>query len=721
MAAPPHRRALLVGINDYSASRLPRVGGAPVVHRGLFNLAGAVNDVATMRDLLVQSYGFSAADVVVLSDQQAMHDAILQKIESHLLQPAVPGDIEFFYFSGHGSQVPNPWSDEDDHLDETIVPADARTGASDIHDKVLRRLFNRILDRGVRLTIMLDSCHSGSSVREGLDAGLRSRGVKSDPRTVVARPPYGPRPENRGAFVITASQDNDRAYELLDEHHRPRGAFSWTWTTAMADALPGEPASQTFLRAQARLRNEMPGQKPMMAGVPAMRQAPFLSAKIVHYGKGAIVGIQRVNGDGTVTLRGGWANGLAVGSQLQLVSKQGQDIRLEVTAVEGLGKCQARILHGGGSPELKSGALAKVVSWPAPQGRPLHVWLPSSPASGAQIAESVRAMAAAASQRNVRWIADPTEFTPARVVRWRNGWERLDGAGAIVRFTNPADAVAANPSSIFVQVPAPAALVRGIDIGRGTNASGIEPVDRSEIADYILVGHLANRGIEYAWVRPGISKQKRAGVPLPVRTNWMRGDAESLTKAVLSLRRVHAWQCLESPPEARAPYRLGFRRAGDGRLVTAGPLQANEHYNLIMRVAPPLPEDIPPRFFYVFSIDSYGKGVLLFPLSGSVENHFPLNRVMPPAEIDLDAPFHTQPPFGTDTYFLLSSDEPLPDPYILEWDGVKTRAFSDSPLERLLAMTISPTRTPVPLHISQNWSIERVVLDTASAMGRSAP
>jgi hypothetical protein len=722
MAAPPHRRALLVGINDYSASHLPHGRTPPVADRGLVNLAGAVNDITTMRDMLVQSYGFTPADVIVLPDQAATRAAILQKIESHLLQPAAPGDIIFFYYSGHGSQVRNRFSNETDHLDESIVPADSRLGAPDIRDKELRRLFNRILDRGAHLTVVLDSCHSGSGVRDGLDAGLRARGVKPDLRDVGDGAPFGPRPENHGALVIAASQDFDRAYELIDEHRMPRGAFSWTWTTAMADALPGEPASQTFLRAQARLRNEMPAQKPVMAGTATMRQASFLGATVNRYGMGTVVGIERLNGDGTLTLRGGWANGLAVGSQLQLVSAHGADIRFEVIEVEGLVKCKARILNAPvrASPELKSGALAKIVSWAAPQGRPLRVWLPSSPASAAEIAESARAMAAAAARRNVRWIGDPTESMPTRVVRWRNGWERVDADGTIARFAAIPDALAGTPSSIFVQMPAPMALVRGIKVGNGTNASGIEPVDRPEMADYILVGRLANRGVEYAWVRPGVGNHKQRGMPLPVRTNWMRGDAKSLTEAVLALRRLHAWQHLESPPETRSRYRLGIRRASDGQLVTASPLQPNAHYKLVLRATPPLPADIPPRFFYVFSIDSSGKGVLLFPLSGSVENRFPLTRGMPPAEIDLDAPFHTLPPFGADTYLLLSSDEPLPDPYILEWDGVKTRAFSDSPLERLLAMTISSSRAAAPLHISQIWSIERIVLETLSPTGGSS-
>src|SRR5947209_15042139 len=84
--AAPHRRALLVGINDYTASTLiahPR--GAPAPGRDWPNLGGAVNDVNTMRDMLVALYGFDRNDIVALTDQAATRDTILGTIEQRLV------------------------------------------------------------------------------------------------------------------------------------------------------------------------------------------------------------------------------------------------------------------------------------------------------------------------------------------------------------------------------------------------------------------------------------------------------------------------------------------------------------------------------------------------------------------------------------------------------------------------------------------------------------
>ena len=57
IAAPaPRRRALLIGINDYTASRLGRPTTAP--QRDWPNLAGAVNDVGALEEMLGLIYGF---------------------------------------------------------------------------------------------------------------------------------------------------------------------------------------------------------------------------------------------------------------------------------------------------------------------------------------------------------------------------------------------------------------------------------------------------------------------------------------------------------------------------------------------------------------------------------------------------------------------------------------------------------------------------------------
>ncbi len=185
--AAERRRALLIGINDYTASHLGKHPIAPPAPgRDWPNLTGAVNDVRILKEMLPLLYGFAPGDIVTIIDQAATRVTILDAIKRQLVEPASKGDVLLFYYAGHGSQVRNSLSDEPDKLDESLVPADSRLGAADIRDKELRALFNQILDRGARLTVMLDNCHSGSGAR-GLPTGARPRGVKPDLRDVGRR------------------------------------------------------------------------------------------------------------------------------------------------------------------------------------------------------------------------------------------------------------------------------------------------------------------------------------------------------------------------------------------------------------------------------------------------------------------------------------------------------------------------------------------------------
>ncbi len=305
--------------------------------------------------MLIEQHGFERRDVVTLVDQAATRTAILDAIDRHLLKPAAEGDVLFFYYAGHGSQVRNTRSEEPDRLDESLVPADSRLGARDIRDKELRRLFNRILDRGARLTVILDACHSGSGVRGRSRSRIRSRGVRPDERDVADSTDAGPRPEDRSALVLAAAQDYDRAWERRDEDGNMHGAFSWAWIRAMRDAHEGEPAEDTFLRAQARLRAETPFQEPVLAGNADARRNPFLGVHADRRNARAVVAVERVRSDGTVVLDGGWANGLSVGSELR-----SNDARLQVTAITGPARSEACILQG----TVRSGALADMIRGP---------------------------------------------------------------------------------------------------------------------------------------------------------------------------------------------------------------------------------------------------------------------------------------------------------------------------------------------------------------------
>jgi hypothetical protein len=75
-------------------------------------------------------------------------------------------DLLLLTYSGHGGQIPDEASDEDDRYDETWCLYDRQ-----LIDGELHRLFNRFR-KGVRIVVLADSCHSGTVVKLRRDAGL---------------------------------------------------------------------------------------------------------------------------------------------------------------------------------------------------------------------------------------------------------------------------------------------------------------------------------------------------------------------------------------------------------------------------------------------------------------------------------------------------------------------------------------------------------------------
>ena len=148
------RKAFLVGINDYA----PVGAGGP-------DLNGCVNDVrdmaSTLRDLGIVPAVPTSMHIV--TDGRATRAAILNEL-GWLVGGAKRGDILVFYYSGHGSQMPDMTGEETDKRDETICPHDFATSGM-IRDDDLRAVFSRIA-AGVNLEVILDSCHSGTGTRE---------------------------------------------------------------------------------------------------------------------------------------------------------------------------------------------------------------------------------------------------------------------------------------------------------------------------------------------------------------------------------------------------------------------------------------------------------------------------------------------------------------------------------------------------------------------------
>lgn len=728
--ARPRARALLIGINDYSASRLPRravEGGPPP--RDWPNLTGTLNDVAAMREVLIGLHGFEARDVVTLTDQRATREAILAALDAEA-RKAGKGDLVVFYYSGHGSRVLNSRSEESDRLDESLVPADSRLGVRDIRDKELRAMFNRILDKGAQLRIILDTCFSGSTFR-GLPVPDTPRGgILPDLRDVADGSPAGPRPEERGAVVVAAAQEHELAFEITDEEGKRRGAFSWAWVHAMRDAAPGEPAIDTFLRASARLSAMARPQHAVFAGSDGARQQPFLDSGVRAVRPLATVAVSRVlRRDGTVVIQGGWINGLTVGSELRLLDRGKPGVRIMVTALDGLVRCAG---HTSDARHVRAGALLEIVSWSAPPVQVMRVWIPRAPWTAGELSALAQTLAAEASRRGILWIEDPVEKTPTHLLQW-NGtqWELVQPKEAIRRWADASAALSSVPkgASLFVQWPLPATASQRILLGPGTRNSAVERTGDAAGAAYVLAGRATGRGIEYAWVRPFAV----AGSPdvLPARTDWEPAQAQmtppALTEAVLRLQRIRAWQLADAPSFLHYPYGLALRHETRRELVRDAMLTAGEPYRLaLLAAAQPMPPHVAPRYVYVFVIDSFGRSTLLFPRGAAVENWFPLPSAgPPPREIAPDGQrtFRPSEPYGLDTYALLTTDVPLPNPWVLEWDGVRTRTGeATTPLEELLVSIGSPERSAVLQRLPAQWSLQRLIFRSVAPDGkRTAP
>ncbi len=141
------KRAFCVGINDYP------IEGA--------DLRGCINDATGWAALLADHFDFARSDITMLNDSDATKKNILSGLKD-LLAGAGYGDVLVFTNSSHGSYIPDTSGDERDRYDEVICPYDIRDNP--LVDDELRELFADV-PRGVKLTVISDSCHSGNVTR----------------------------------------------------------------------------------------------------------------------------------------------------------------------------------------------------------------------------------------------------------------------------------------------------------------------------------------------------------------------------------------------------------------------------------------------------------------------------------------------------------------------------------------------------------------------------
>ncbi|KAL2008211.1 hypothetical protein VTN00DRAFT_8193 [Thermoascus crustaceus] len=286
-ACTGRRRALLIGINYI---------GQPN------QLKGCVNDVAAVSTFLNQRYGYRREDMVILTDDQA--NPLSQPTKANIIRAmhwlvhdAQPNDSLFFHFSGHGGRTPDMDGDEDDGFDDVIYPVDYKV-AGHIVDDEMHDIMVCPLRPGVRLTAIMDSCHSGTAL--DLPYIYSTQGVLKEPNlakeaaldlfsvfTAYEKGDLGSAASTAIGFFKKATIGNSARERTMMTKTSPadvvmfsgskdtqtsadtfqggaaRGALSWAFTEALTKA-----PQQSYLQLLNSIRSELEGkytQKPQLS------------------------------------------------------------------------------------------------------------------------------------------------------------------------------------------------------------------------------------------------------------------------------------------------------------------------------------------------------------------------------------------------------------------------------------------------------------------------
>ena len=334
VAAAPKKRALLVGVNGYERTK---------PGEDWWNLNSGP-DVEAMRQVLAGKFQFKEDEIKVLKTQQeTTRESIVAAFRSFLIEPAQPGDIIYFHYSGHGGQVPdvkgpgNPFvGDELDGLDEALIPSDyvsKNDGSKSLRDDEISILLGELRKKGpASVTLSFDSCFSGTITRGGRHkvrgqkwAGplppspppSKTRGTEESPGGLLK---LGEAAAN-GYVVIMATRNNQESIETDDDNGQPMGSLSYTLAKALSGAGPQTTYRDIFERVNEQFSRMGLAQNPQLEGAMdkivmggvALPPQPYVPVN--------------VDSKGNVTLQAGELQGMTLGSRFALFPAETKDFK----------------------------------------------------------------------------------------------------------------------------------------------------------------------------------------------------------------------------------------------------------------------------------------------------------------------------------------------------------------------------------------------------------
>lgn len=307
----PNMYALLVGINCYLPNRLPN---------GLYykSLWGCVQDILHVEEFLLNRLNLPESHILKLTssngdgpepteprEQWPTYENMVAAFRQ-LTEMAQSGDQVYIHYSGHGGSMPSP----PQHialkgprgLDEALVPADiGDSEARYLRDVEMAYLLKEMVDKGLMVTVVLDSCHAGGQTRsvnrmvEPKASGAAVRGIGAVDTT--ARPTQslvasdeelaatwralshhgngatravtagsGWLLEPQGYVLLAACRANEYANEYPFDGKEKNGALTYWLLDSLKQLRPGLTYKMLHDRILAKVHSQFVEQTPQLQG-----------------------------------------------------------------------------------------------------------------------------------------------------------------------------------------------------------------------------------------------------------------------------------------------------------------------------------------------------------------------------------------------------------------------------------------------------------------------
>ncbi|AFZ25609.1 Caspase domain-containing protein [Cylindrospermum stagnale PCC 7417] len=334
----PRKLALLVGINQYPQSPA---------------LRGCLTDVELQKELLINRFGFLAADILTLTEEQASREFIEAAILDHLGKKAKPGDVVAFHFSGYGTRV--KLGTLPDTMQNALVPVDENQNSQ--NDQIANYLLEETLWRLLRslptdrVTAVLDTSYYAPSILQPTGMGIRARPQSLEVRLADAELDFLQQLKaqnttlNNPVVLSATSEENQVAQEFLLSG-LSAGLFTYALTQYLWETAPAATTQVILSHVGSTMSKLGSNQQPALLSEQKNPQGALIVDDLLLDRTGAEGVVIATEDDGkTVYL---WLAGLPP----QVLEYYGVNSRLTLVTGEQL---VLRSLLAGRSPSLKVG------------------------------------------------------------------------------------------------------------------------------------------------------------------------------------------------------------------------------------------------------------------------------------------------------------------------------------------------------------------------------